>query len=439
MRGYSTQQLSFGDGFIDPSVYELNDELTKVDKLLSNRLLLKPFEDVFDSTMGRPGTPIDVYLRMLYLKSRWGLSYEEVEAEVRERLTWRRFCNLSLMDPVPDATTLIKLNKRFGEEQVSKLNKILIKDLVKTRTIKPRRIRIDSTTIESHISYPTDINLIHQVVKTLTGTVKKLGKKITNHTRATKAALAKVGASLKIKSKNQKMQIQKTLHKITQLASGTVKQSKVVIKNIKHKANVKTALINKFKEQIAVAEQILEQTKQKLIGSKTIPERIVSFYDPQARPIRKGKLHKPTEFGRTMQLVQDESGIILHYGLHQGNPNDRPLLVPIVKKIKRNLGRAPTEIAADKNYYDSESILTLNKLGVKHVGIAKPGRLNAIQQRTQNSKWFIKLKRFRCGIEAGISMLKRQFSLGNLLVRGSPATAIKVGFAIFSYNLWQLT
>lgn len=439
MRGYSTQQLSFGDGFIDPSVYELNEELSKVDKLLSNHSLLKPFEDIFDPTMGRPGTPIDVYLRMLYLKSRWGLSYEEVEAEVRERLTWRRFCKLSLMDSVPDSTTLIKLNQRFGEARVSELNKILVKDLVKTKTIKPRKIRIDSTTIESHISYPTDINLVHQVVKTLTNTAQKLGKKITNHVRSTKAALAKVGASLKIKGKNQKLQIQKTLRTITQLAVDTVEQSKVVLKNIGHQTKVKTVLSDKFKEQIKVAEQILTQTKQKLTGLKSIPERIVSFYDTEARSIVKGKLNRPTEFGRPMQLVQDSSGIILHYEMHQGNPNDKPLLVPLVKKFKKNFGRAPTEIAADKGYYDSQSIITLKNIGVHHIGIPKAGRINAKENRRQKSKWFKTLKRFRCGIEAGISMLKRQFSLGNLLVRGSPATAIKVGFAIFSYNLWQLT
>lgn len=439
MRGYSTQQLSFGEGFIDPSVYELNEELSKVDKLLSNHSLLKPFEDVFDSTMGRPGTPIDVYLRMLYLKTRWGLSYEEVEAEVRERLTWRRFCNLSLMDPVPDSTTLIKLNERFGEERIAELNKILVKDLVKTKAIKPRRIRIDSTTIESHISCPTDINLIHQVVKTLTRTAQKPGTKITNHVRSAKAALAKVGASLKVKSKSHKKQIKTTLQKITKFATDTAEQSKVVIKNIKSIADVKANLVDKYKEQITIAEQILEQTKQKLAGSKSIPDRIVSFYDPEARSIVKGKFNKPAEFGRTTQLVQDSSGIIMDYEIHLGNPNDRPLLVPLIKKFKKNFGRAPTEIAADRGYYDSQSIAALKNIGVHRVSIPKAGRMNAKENRKQKSKWFKQLQRFRCGIEAGISMLKRQFSIGKLLVRGSPATAIKVSFAIFSYNLWQLT
>ena len=82
--------------------------------------------------MGRPGTAVGIYLRMMYLKFRWGLSYEEVEAEVRERLPWRYFCHLSLMDTVPDGTTLIKLNQRFGEERMTELNRLLIKRLARS-------------------------------------------------------------------------------------------------------------------------------------------------------------------------------------------------------------------------------------------------------------------------------------------------------------------
>src|SRR4029450_3964827 len=126
MRRPISQQMSFGDGFIDSSLYELDEELRKVDELLCNPQLLVPFEEVFDESLGRPGTPVGIYLRMMYLKFRWGLSYEEVEREARERLSWRYFCHLSLMDSVPDATTLVKLNQRFGEQRVADLNKGLV-------------------------------------------------------------------------------------------------------------------------------------------------------------------------------------------------------------------------------------------------------------------------------------------------------------------------
>src|SRR4029079_19344475 len=102
MRKAISQQLSFGDGFMDPSLYQLDEELKKVDKLLSQGQLLKPFEELFDPDMGRPATPAWCNLRMMLLKFRGVWSYEEVQPEVKERLPWRYFCHLSLMDTVPD-------------------------------------------------------------------------------------------------------------------------------------------------------------------------------------------------------------------------------------------------------------------------------------------------------------------------------------------------
>jgi transposase, IS5 family len=436
MRRAISQQMSFGDGFIDPSLYRLDEELKKVDELLSQGPLLKPFEEVFDENMGRPGTPAGIYLRMMYLKFRWGLSYEEVEIEVRERLPWRYFCHLSLMDTVPDATTLIKLNQRFGQERVTNLNKQLVGHLVKHRAIKPRRIRIDSTTLEAHIAYPTDIGILHQAVRTLSRTASSLGKKIVSHVRATKKALARWGASSKAKPKERKAQGKKILKKVAQLATDTLAQSRQAFKQLS--ATVASPLKQEFSQTIELTAKLIEQTQDKLAG-KHIPQRIVSFFDPEARAIVKGKLDKPVEFGRTLQLVQDASGVIVHYEIHRGNPSDKTELISLVRQTKKVLKQAPRELATDRGYYSSENLNKLSRLGVRRVGIPKIGRLSKTERRHQHRRWFKELQRFRCGIEAGISLLKRRFSLGRVLAKGSPATAVWTGFAIFAFNLWQQT
>jgi transposase, IS5 family len=436
MRRAISQQMSFGDGFIDPSLYQLDEELKKVDELLSQGPLLKPFEEVFDENMGRPGTPAGIYLRMMYLKFRWGLSYEEVEIEVRERLPWRYFCHLSLMDTVPDATTLIKLNQRFGQERVTNLNKQLVGHLVKHRAIKPRRIRIDSTTLEAHIAYPTDIGILHQAVRTLSRTASSLGKKIVSHVRATKKALARWGASSKAKPKERKAQGKKILKKVAQLATDTLAQSRQAFKQLS--ATVASPLKQEFSQTIELTAKLIEQTQDKLAG-KHIPQRIVSFFDPEARAIVKGKLDKPVEFGRTLQLVQDASGVIVHYEIHRGNPSDKTELISLVRQTKKVLKQAPRELATDRGYYSSENLNKLSRLGVRRVGIPKIGRLSKTERRHQHRRWFKELQRFRCGIEAGISLLKRRFSLGRVLAKGSPATAVWTGFAIFAFNLWQQT
>ena len=436
MRTPIAQQFGFGDGFIDPSLYELDEELRNVDELLSQSKLLKPFEEVFDESLGRPGTPVGIYLRMMYLKFRWGLSYEEVEREVRERLPWRYFCHLSLMDAVPDATTLIKLNQRFGEERMAKLNQELVRSLVKTRSIKPRRIRIDSTTLEAHISYPNDVGVLHRAVKTLTRTASSLNNKITSHVRATKRALFAWSQTAKANPKVRKEKGRKILKATAKLAKHTVQESRKVFKRLCGQVS-DLPTRQKFLEQVELAERVLSQTEQKLQGKKSIPERIVSFHDAEARAICKGKLNRPVEFGRTLQLVQDSSGVIVHYEIHGGNPNDSTQLLSLVQQTKERLSVKPKELAADRGYYSADNMRKLKKTGIQRVGIPKVGRLSATESRHQHKKWFRALQRFRCGVEAAISMLKRKFSLGRVLARGTPSTAIWTGFAIFAYNLWQ--
>ena len=275
MRRSISQQMSFGDGFIDRSLYELDEELSKIDELLSDPKLLKPFEEVFDPTLGRPGTAVGIYLRMMYLKFRWGLTYEEVEKEVRERLPWRYFCHLSLMDEVPDATTLIKLNQRFGEDRITGLNKGLVKQLIKTRSIKPRRIRIDSTTIEAHISYPNDVGVLHQAVKTLSRTAGSLGGKIRSHVRATKRALFSWSQTAKANPKQRKEKGRKILKKVAQLATDTLLQSRQILQGLGGSASDRSAKLTKsFGEQIKLAKSLLEQTQQKLQGQNSIADRI---------------------------------------------------------------------------------------------------------------------------------------------------------------------
>ena len=103
--------------------------------------------------------------------------------------------------------------------------------------------------------------------------------------------------------------------KVAELAKHTMEQSRKAIQALRPCASDPSIkLKQRLWEQIQLAQTILSQTEQKLQGQKSIPERIDSFNDSEAQPIRKGKLNQAVEFGRTLQLVQDSSGVVLHYG-----------------------------------------------------------------------------------------------------------------------------
>ena len=131
--------------------------------------------------------------------------------------------------------------------------------------------------------------------------------------------------------------------------------------------------------------------------------------------------------------------MILHYEVRRGHPNDSTELLSALRNIKTALGIKPKELAADRGYYSADNIVKLGRAGIEKIGIPKVGRLSGRERMHQRKTWFRKLQRFRCGIEASISMLKRKLGLGRVLARGSAGTAVWTGMAIFAYNLWQTT
>jgi IS5 family transposase len=94
----------------------------------------------------------------------------------------------------------------------------------------------------------------------------------------------------------------------------------------------------------------LAQADQRLAGDRVIPDRLVSFSDPDARPIRKGKPQHPTQFGSTLLLAEDERGFIADHQLHKGNPPDAPQLVPAVRRIIAVTGRPPGTVVRDRGF-----------------------------------------------------------------------------------------
>jgi IS5 family transposase len=187
---------------------------------------------------------------------------------------------------------------------------------------------------------------IHQAVSTLTRTAASLGQKITSHVRATKRAVFSWSQTVKANRKERKAKGRKILKKVAKLAKATLEHSRQVFQSLR--GSVAAKLKQRFCEQIQLAQSIVSQTEQKLQGIKSIPERIVSFHDSEARPIRKGKLNKTVEFGRTLQLVQDSSGVILHYEVHRGNPSDKTELLSVIRRAKRTPSIKPKELAADR-------------------------------------------------------------------------------------------
>ena len=105
--------------------------------------------------------------------------------------------------------------------------------------------------------------------------------------------------------------------------------------------------------------------------------RLVSLHDGDARPIRKGRIDQPVEFGYKAQVIDNDDGIVVDYGVQAGNPADAPQLAPAISRIARRAGRPPRSVTADRGYGEPATEQELQALGVHTVAIPRRAKPSA--------------------------------------------------------------
>src|SRR6476469_8453650 len=147
-----------------PSAAVRRAALARVDALLDDPAFFVAFAPHFHPVIGRPSTPAEWYLRLMFLKFRYRLGYESLCAEVSDSISWRRFCRIPLDAKVPHPTTLMKLTTRCGEGAVAGLNEALLARAAERKLLRTARVRADTTVISANVAYPTDCGLLAKAV-----------------------------------------------------------------------------------------------------------------------------------------------------------------------------------------------------------------------------------------------------------------------------------
>jgi IS5 family transposase len=427
-------------------------ELVRIDAYLDDERFIAPWRALFDRRLGRPSVPIDTLLRLLYLKHRYGLGYESLCREVSDSIGWRRFCRIGLDRPVPHPTTLVKLVRRAGPEVIQELNAALLEKLVDDKLLRARKLRVDTTVVEADIDYPTDADLLEQAVRKLGGLVRRVKARgaasrtrCRDRGRAAGRRMKQLARTLRRRSGVAMAEVDRLTAQVAAIARHTLRQVQVVARNARSGLARRPGdgrlgrLIGELQETIAATERLLAQTDQRLAGDRVIPDRLVSLADPDARPIRKGKPGRPTEFGYTLLLAEDERGFIADHQLQRGNPPDAPQLVPAVKRVIALTGRPPGTVVGDRGFGTAANDQAVEALGVKRVGLQRNGRPGTARLGLERTRRFRRLRNWRVGIEARISHLKRGFGLRRTRLRRLPGARIWVGLGIFAYNLQRMT
>lgn len=432
---------SLWEAVLPAELRELPAELAKVDAVLDDDRFLAPFRSRLTATIGRPTIPVETYLRLMYLKYRYGLGYETLCREVSDSFTWRRFCRIALDARVPDSTTLIKLTKRLGPGLLEELNAELLALAVERRVLRSRRLRVDTTVVEADVRRPTDSGLCAHAVSRLTRLVRRVKaaglasrSRLRDRRRSVGKRVRAISAA-RVRGRQALATIDRLTAEIAARAKQTVREARRLARNARRGARRKrasVALVERLEHEIAAAEQILAQTDLRLTGQRTIPGRRVSLVDPDARPIRMGSPARPTEFGYKARIADTVEGFVIADIPERGAPLDATLLDGAITKAKQ-AGMQLRSVYADRGFGNSRGDAALSDHGIRDVVIPRQHKAEPIEQRRSWKRRY----RYRNGLEGRISQLKRK-GLRRTRLRGLSGAQTWIGGIALAHNLQRM-
>jgi IS5 family transposase len=455
------QQLHFGEGLIAEEVADLREDWMKhADQVLEDETLVAAVYEALvrrspkSRTRGRLGTPAEVVLRLLLLKHIRNWSYQVLEREVRANLVYRDFTRVGA-SKAPDAKTMGRWGLALGPEAIEKIHTRVVEIARERDVVQGRKMRLDTTVVETNIHYPTDSSLLGDGVRVLIRAMKRIGEiageqgaKLRDRSRSVKRRVLEIGRVARTKGGPSRERLQQGYRKLLAAVGRVVGQAKrfssEILGGVKRSADVmQQAALEELRQELDTfvprVQQVMRQAKQRIFGGDThFAEKLVSLFEPATEIIRKGKASKPTEFGKMVKIQEAENQIITDYAVYAKRPSDPELVIPALDSHEKRLGCTPRLVAGDAAFYSAKNEAAAHERGVKRVCIPNRSTKSAERRREQKKRWFKEGQRWRTGCEGRISVLKRRHGLRRCIYRGECGMQRWVGLGVIADNLHHL-
>jgi IS5 family transposase len=412
-------------------------------------------------TRGRRSTPVEVVLRLLVAKRLYGWSYEEAEHFVGDSLVLRQFCRVYL-EPVPDDTTLIRWANLVEPQTVERLNDRVVELARQLKVTRGRKLRVDSTVVETTIHHPTDSSLLADGVRVLSRVLRRVKQTVGD-------ALGLAPAAFRTRTRSVRRRTQE-LHRLArrkgpaaaealthayarliQAAQQTRRQAARVGAALRqHLAAAGTAAParrRRLQERVdqlthfgTLVDQVLRQTVRRVLRGESVPakEKLVSLFEPHTQLIQRHKPGKPVEFGRKLWLDEVDGGIVSRYALLAEAGPDHPHVPDSLAGHQARFGKPPELLAGDRGTFSPANETLAQQAGVRRVAIPHAGRASPARQRRERERWFRRGFRFRAGIEGRIGVLRRCYGLARCPDQGADGLGRYVGWGIVAHNLAKI-
>ena len=435
-----------------------DDWLDPVDQLLEDPALVDLVRQCLatrsplSQRTGRTGIAPDRLLRCCVMKHLKGWSFRDLERELRSNLVYRRFTHFDA-EATPDSTTFSRTFALLSPAVTAEIHQRVVRLACEQGVAQGQKLRTDTTVVESNVHYPTDSSLLGDGIRVLSRSLERIAGEckqgavdVVHHARAVKHRLLEISRAAKCLTQANQQRMRDSYQKLLALTRGVVRQAGDVIerwtkkrlKVVGKRLRVEVQ-IGQLRHFLPLVEQVITQTKQRVLGGdNNVDGKLLSLFEVHTEVIRKGKAHKPNEFGRLVRIDEVENGIVSGYQVLAGNPADSTSWMPALEQHQASFGQAPEMASGDRGFFSAHNEREAQTLGVKKVALPARGRLSAKRAEQQKQRWFRRGLRWRAGIEATISTLKHPFSMWRATYKGGHGFERYVGWCVITKNLFSI-
>lgn len=427
----------------DKETFEIMDKILKsADRELD--LVLADLTTGVDLSVGRTGMSAEQVLRMAIVKQIYGFSYQQLSARVADSNMLRKFCDYE-WGAVPAAQTLQENIQKLRPETLEAVNRALVKYAKKEKVEDGRKVRIDTTAVETNIHHPTDSSLIWDGVRVITRMLRSAksvfpdaGLTFHNRTRVVKK---RVYAISNAKSAEERVKLYRELVSYAEEVLGYARDAVRKLKGLDGTEDTRQAarmVAAEIKEVADLLAKVIDQTKRRVFKDEKVPaeEKIVSLFEPHTDIIEKGG--REPIFGHKVCLTVGKRNLVLDAMMDRGNPADTEFFPQALDRHRALYGYAPETVAADGGFASTENAEYALDRGVVNVSFSK--RVSRAIERLLPGRALQKLLlKFRAGVEGIISALKRGVGLGRCLWKGWESFQSYVWSSLVAHNLKMLT
>jgi IS5 family transposase len=400
---------------------------------------------------GRNGLSAQQVLRSLVLQRVKNWNYRELRERINDGYTLRRFTRFySKLVPKHDAFN--RAFNRLTPVTIEVINELVIQSAVALGLENGKKLRVDTTVVETDIHHPTDSTLLWDTVRVVTRLIGDLDELLpqgvpgfTNRSRSARRRMQEIQRMVpKERPRRLVCEYRELIHTTEQV----IGNAREVLKKTERISSIDLmteiaikAVRNQIEHYCGLGDRVVDQARRRVINKEQVlnDEKIFSIFETHTDLIKRGKILKPVEFGHKVYIAESACGLITQYQVLDGNPKDDSQVESSLKRHRETFGDVPKIYSADRGFFSKENIEHCAKSGVELVCIPqRGGKKTADQAAYEKSPSFKCGQRFRAGIEGRISVLFRGRGMKRCLAEGRERFELLVGAAVLANNLMAI-